>query len=308
VWNDGRSAIASRTAIAFMLSAVMALVCRDARAAPASCAQYPIPWQPATGTQATAQATLSTMSPGATMTWNASEGTLSGVAQLNTPLTGCSDGQDVNEQVADLLAEYPALFQLDLSEWRIPEFYDCKYVDDALLAMPRERLAGQLVAQDLFAYWLRRIDGVVWLTAVNGTYLPVLDAATGQRMASCATLTRSAAVTRARSTRLTATTYSQCSRTGSVRYTPRSNDTFSFLGDPAWTWQPDSGQVLLTGQRTLRVIVNPKNYTSALLSSDARCPVADGDGSQYTVGFDLVFDVHTGAILSVKPGLDCTVC
>ena len=58
----------------------MALVCRDARAAPASCAQYPVPWQPAAGAQATAQATLSTISPGATMTWNASEGTLAGVA------------------------------------------------------------------------------------------------------------------------------------------------------------------------------------------------------------------------------------
>jgi hypothetical protein len=287
---------------------MMALVCRDARAAPASCAQYPVPWQPAAGTQATAQATLSTMSPGATMTWNASEGTLSGVVQLNVPLTGCSDGQDVNAQVAAVLAEYPALFQLDLREWRIPEFYDCKYVDDALLNMPRESLAGQPVAQDLFAYWLRRIGGVVTLTGVNGTYLPVLDVATGNRMASCSTLTQSAAVTKARSTRLTATTYSQCSRTGSVRYTPRSNDAFSFLGDASWTWQADSGRVLLSGQRTLRVIINPKNYTSALLSSDARCPVVDGDGSQYTVGFDIVFDVHTGAILSVKPGLDCTVC
>jgi hypothetical protein len=308
VWNDRRSAVASRTAIVFTLSAMMALVCRDARAAPASCAQYPIPWQPPAGAQTTAQVTLSTMSPGATMTWNASEGTLSGVVQLDVPLTSCSDGQDVNALVAGVLAEYPALFQLDLREWRMPEFYDCRYVDDALLSMPRESLAGQPVAQDLFAYWLRRINGVVTLTAVNGTYLPVLDAATGHRMASCTTLTQSAAVTRARSTRLTATTYSQCSRTGSVRYTPRSNDTFSFLDDPTWSWQADGGRVLLTGQRTLRVIVNPKNYSSALLSSDARCPLPDGDGSQYSVGFDIVFEVHTGAILSVKPGLDCTVC
>lgn len=47
---------------------------------------------------------------------------------------------------------------------------------------------------------------------------------------------------------------------------------------------------------------------AALLSSDARCPVVNGDGQQFTVGFDIVFDVHTGAILSVKPGIDCTVC
>lgn len=286
----------------------MALVCRDARAAPASCAQYPVPWQPAAGAQAAAQSELSTISPGATMTWSAAEGTLAGVSQLDVPLTGCSDGQDVNAQVASVLAAHPALFELDLSEWQLPPFYDCKFVDDATLNMPRRQLAGQPVAQDVFAYWLRRVNGVVTLTAVNGTYLPVLDAATGDTMAACTTLTQSAAVTRARSTQLTATTYAQCSRTGSVRYTPRSNDSFSFLGDATWSWQEDSSRVLLTGQRTLRVIVNPANYTSALLSSDARCPAPDGDGSQYTVGFDIVFDVHTGAVLSVKPGLDCIVC
>jgi hypothetical protein len=309
VRDDRRTVVASRTAILCTWSVAVALAaCRDAGAATASCAQYPIPWQPAAGAQAAAQSELSTMSPGATLTWNASEGTLSSVAQLATPLTGCSDGQDANAQVASLLAAHPALFQLDVSEWQIPPFYDCKFVDDATLSMPRRQLAGKPVARDVFAYWLRRVNGVVQLAAVNGTYLPVLDAATGDTMTSCTTLTESAATTRARSTRLTATVYSQCARTGSVNYTPRSNDTFGFLGDAAWTWQEDTGRVLLTGQRTLRVIVNPANYNSALLSSDARCPVPEGDGSQYTVGFDLVFDVHTGEILSVKPGLDCTVC
>jgi hypothetical protein len=301
--------VASRTAILCASSIVVALgACRDADAATASCAQYPIPWQPAAGAQAAAQSELSAMSSGATLSWNASEGTLSSVIQLATPLTGCSDGQDVNAQVAGVLAAHPALFQLDVSEWQLPPFYDCKFVDDATLSMPRRQLAGKPVARDVFAYWLRRVDGVVQLAAVNATYLPVLDAATGDTMTSCTTLTESAAATRARSTPLTATVYSQCNRTGSVNYTPRSNDTIGFLGDAAWSWQEDSGRVLLTGQRTLRVIVHPANYTSALLSSDARCPVPDGDGSQYTVGFDLVLDVHTGEILSVKPGLDCTVC
>jgi len=315
LWSDGvvrsdrRTVVVSRTAILCTLSIAVALAgCRDADAATASCAQYPIPWHPAAGSQAAAQSELSTMSPGATLTWNASEGTLSSVLQLATPLTGCSDGQDVNAQVAGMIAAHPALFQIDLSEWQLPPFYDCEFVDDATLNMPRRQLAGKPVAQDVFAYWLRRVNGVVQLAAVNGTYLPVLDAATGDAMTSCTTLTESAATTRARSTRLTATVYSQCARTGSVNYTPRSNDTFGFLGDAAWTWQEDPGRVLLTGQRTLRVIVNPANYNSALLSSDARCPVPEGDGSQYTVGFDLVFDVHTGEILSVKPGLDCTVC
>lgn len=62
----------------------------------------------------------------------------------------------------------------------------------------------------------------------------------------------------------------------------------------------------MTGQRTLRVTVNPANYTSALMSSSARCPGPGGNGS--TIGFDITFDVHTGAVISVKPGLDCVVC
>jgi hypothetical protein len=309
VRNHRGGVVASRTAILFALSAIAALAaCRDAGAATASCAQYPIAWQPPAGSQAAAQSELSTVSPGATLSWSPSEGTLSSVIQLDMPLTGCSDGQDANAQVAGVLAAHPALFQLDVSEWQLPPFYDCKFVDDATLNMPRRRLAGQPVTRDVFAYWLRRVNGVVRLAAVNGTYLPVLDAATGSAMTSCATLAESDAVTRARRTRLTAAVYSQCSPTGSVSYTPRSNDTLAFLGDATWSWQDDSGRVLLTGQRTLRVIVNPANYSSALLSSDARCPVPDGDGSEFTVGFDLVFDVHTGALLSVKPGLDCTVC
>jgi hypothetical protein len=38
------------------------------------------------------------------------------------------------------------------------------------------------------------------------------------------------------------------------------------------------------------------------------CPAPDGDGDQSVIGFDITFDVHTGAILNVKPGLDCVVC
>ena len=174
--------------------------------------------------------------------------------------------------------------------------------------MPRQHLAGSLVQRDVFAYRLRRINGVVQLAAVNGTYLPVLESATGDRMAACNTLTSSAATATARGTPLSATVYSQCSRTGTVTYTPRANDHFSFVSGAAWSWQEDSGRVLLTGERTLRVVVDAANYNAALLASDARCPVPDGGGSQFTVGFDIAFDVYSGAILHVKPGLDCSVC
>ena len=280
---------------------------RNAKAATASCPQYPIPWQPASGAQSAAQSELTAMSPGATMSWNGNTGTLTSISQLALPLDGCTDGQDVGAQVAGVLAAHPALFQIDLAEWGSLEPYDCRYVNDDTLTMPRQRLAGWPVARDIFTYWLRRVNGVVQLSAVNGFYLPVLDSATGNTMSACNTLTQSAATTQALAAHLTAGVYSQCNRTGTVTYTPRSSDTIGFASDPTWTWSEGSGQVQLTGQRTLRVILDPANYNSALLSSDARCPAA-GDPSQFTIGFDLVFDIHTGELLSVKPGIDCTVC
>lgn len=242
------------------------------------------------------------------MSWDGNTGTLTSVSQLSIPLDHCTAGQDANAEVAGVLAAHPALFQIDLGEWASLEPYDCRYVDDATIGIPRQHLAGRPVARDLFTYWLRRVNGVVQLSAVNGVYLPVLDPAIGNSMAACNTLTQSAATTRARETQLSAGVYAQCDRTGTVTYTPRSNDTFAFVSEPTWTWQEGSGQIELAGQRTLRVIVNPANYNAALLSSDARCPTPNGDAGQYTVGFDIVFDIHTGAIVSVKPGLDCTVC
>ena len=291
-----------------MLTAIVAATAyRNASAATASCSQYPILWRPADGAQSAATSDLAAMSPGATMTWDHNTGTLTAVSQLAVPLDHCSDGQDVNTQVASVVSAHPALFQIDLAEWQSLAPYDCKYVNDEILTMPRQRLAGRPVARDIFAYWVRRVNGVVQLSAVNGVYLPVIGAGTGDSMAACNTLTESAAATRARATQVTATVYSQCNRTGTVKYTPQSSDAISFLTDATWTWQEGSGQVELTGERTLRVIVDPANYNAELLSSDARCPAADNP-SQFTIGFDIVFDVHTGAIVSVKPGLDCTVC
>jgi hypothetical protein len=229
------------------------------------------------------------------------------VLQLSTPF-GCTDGQDVNAQVFGVFAAHPALFQLDLTEWRTPEPFDCKYLGDfETLNIGRQLLAGRPVAKDVFSYSLKRVDGVVQLAGVNGTYLPIVGTATGNTMTACNSLAESTAAATARSTVLHAGVYSQCQTTGTVAYTPKTNDAIQFSSEAVWTWE-DTGQVVLTGQRTLRVIVAPANYTPELMSSDAHCPVPGGDGNQFTIGFDIVFDVHTGAIISVKPGIDCVVC
>jgi hypothetical protein len=307
VRNKPRTVVRSHIAPILALGILASLIaCRDAAAA-TTCEQYPIPWQPAEGGHATAQAELSTLSSDAKMTWNSNTGTLSSVLQLATTLRGCTDGQDVHAQVAAVLTAHPALFHFDPAEWRTPEPFDCRFLGDrATLTLGRRFLAGRPVARDIFTYSLQRVDGVVHLTSVNGTYLPIVGAPVGDTMAACNSLTESAAITTTRNTALRANVFSQCQPTGTVMYTPRANDTFGFAATESWTWQEDIGRSLLTGERTLRVIVNPANYTPQLLSSDARCPTPDGDG--FTVGFDVVLDVHSGAIVSVKPGLDCVVC
>lgn len=291
--------------LTFSLLASLA-ACSNAREAMPSCEPYPISWQPAHGAQAAAQAELASLSPGAKMTWNGNTGTLSSVSQLAIPLPGCTAGQDVSKQVLAVLAAHPALFQLDLTEWSKPEHSDCKNVDDAAtVSLRRRRLAGQPVMHDVFTYRVKRIDGVVQLIGVSGFYLPILGPKVGETMAACDSLTESAATATARKTPLEATIFSRCVMTGSIAYTPRANDVFSF--SPAeWIWKEDTGHVILTGQRILRVTVDPANYTPGLISSDASCPV--GDGNDIVIGFDVVFDAHTGAITSIRPGLGCITC
>jgi hypothetical protein len=302
--------IRARTVSIFTLGLLVSLAARrDAMATPARCDQYPVQWSPVDGAQTVAQAELASLSPGGNLVWNDTTGTLSLALSLALPLPDCVDGQDVSAPVFEAFAKHPALFQLDLTEWRIPEPLDCRFVGNGVsLSMGRHSLAGQPVARDVFVYSLSRIGGVVQLSSVNGTYLPIASAAIRDRMTACNNLTESTAATSARNTALKATVFSQCRRMGTVAYTPKPNDVFRLLSDQAWTWQEDAGQVLLNGQQTLRVIVNPANYTPELLASAARCPMPGGNGIDFSVGFDIILDVHTGAILSVKPGIDCIVC
>jgi hypothetical protein len=64
--------------------------------------------------------------------------------------------------------------------------------------------------------------------------------------------------------------------------------------------------VRLTATRTVRVTIAASNYTPDLLASDALCPVPRSE--EFTIGFDVTIDAHTGEIVFIKPGLDCFVC
>src|SRR5262245_38676331 len=124
-----------------VLAAVALTACRDARAAVVTCQEYPIPLRPADGALLAARSELAAMSPGAALDWNANTGTLRAVSQFAFPLDSCTDGHDVNEEVAGVLAAHPALFQIDLAEWQTLPPFDCQFVDDATLTIGRQRLS-----------------------------------------------------------------------------------------------------------------------------------------------------------------------
>jgi hypothetical protein len=278
------------------------------------CPAYPIPWPTDPGARDAAAAELATLSPTAVMTWNDARGALSNIAQLDVPLPGCTDGVDVNAEVRKFLADHPRLFQLDLDEWSTLPPFNCTFVPDgglpADLTMARLRLAGHDVRHDIFDVAVKKIDGVVHMTSVTATYLPVAPKALDRQLTECVALHRGGAAAAVQATALEAPVFQGeviCQPTGTVSYSLRPDDSLSLSRDE-WDWGEDASGVSLQATRTLRVTVDPRNDTPELLASGARCPVLDGPADAFTVGWDVLFDAHTGEILFVKPGLDCVVC
>jgi hypothetical protein len=273
------------------------------------CDEYPVPVPPGGSGEAAARAELATLSPTGQLTWSEPRGTLSTIFQLDVPLPACTDGADANAVVREVLSAHPVLFQLDFSEWRLPEPFGCQFVDDfSTITMGRRLLGGQPVARDIFSYTLRRSNGMVRLASTIATYLPPLPTEVAAAMASCNHLDANAAETTVRATTLHASTFAQCAPTGELDYQPAANDSYVLRDDLAWLWEETRSGATLSGMRTLRVTIDPSNYTPELLASDAKCPVLDGPGDEFTVGFDVLLDIETGVLLNVKPGLDCVVC
>src|SRR5262249_42793539 len=147
-------------------------------------------------TKAAATAELAALAPSATMTWNNATHTLSNINDLNLPIPDCDDDDDVNVPILALIAAHPALFQIDLSEWETPRPVKCKLTRSdvsSLIYIERKSLGGHPVAHDVFSYWFKRINGIVTLTSVYGTYLPAHLSNLKGAMTVCNTLTEAEA-------------------------------------------------------------------------------------------------------------------
>jgi hypothetical protein len=280
------------------------------------CATYPIPWDADPDADDAAAAELAGLSANATMEWNDNTGTFKTIFKLDQTLA-CPPGEDSGAKVLAVLAAHPKLFPLDLDEWLVPPPYNCEFVPKfgETLTMGRTKLANHTLGRDILAYTIKHVvdqndvptEDIV-LTSVIATFVPVGIPGLDQAMTQCSDVDEAAVIAAIRARTLTASTFDLCVPTGSVPYTPHENDRVAFLPGDTWTWGEGTGQVLLTGTRTVRVTLAPANYTPQLLLSDARCPVLDPDSEDFTVGFDITVDIHTGEILFVKPGLDCVVC
>jgi hypothetical protein len=175
--------------------------------------------------------------------------------------------------------------------------------------MGRAKLANHALGRDTLSYSFKRAGATIVVTAVVATYLPPMPADLDAAMTACNDITIGAAEAAVRSTPLLASTFDNCNFTGQTSYTIKDGDTVALLPGDTWTWSEAEGAVQLTATRTVRVTLAPANYQDRpdLLASDAKCPVPDSD-EDFTVGFDITMDAHTGEILFIKPGLDCSVC
>jgi hypothetical protein len=93
-----------------------------------------------------------------------------------------------------------------------------------------------------------------------------------------------------------------CVPNGTYRYTSRPTDQvrwdsgFGEANGPAWHFLAGRWRVL----RPAHLTVNPINYWTRVVESDARCGGV--------VGWELMIDVVTGELVESKPGLNCTTC
>jgi hypothetical protein len=237
--------------------------------------------------------------------WDSHTGTLAAVENLALPLPGCVAGVDSRAQIRTLLSAHPVLFQLDVSEWDRGPVFDCGLIDDRVhdFHMLRNRMAGHVTHQDVFAWQLRRVNGVVTLLAIFAEYLPVADPIVDDQLGACNLLTAQRAQEIIRATPLPTPLFTpQGLPRGLLLYQAQPNDHYVLDASARWHWEDplSDGHEVVFGERGVRVTIDPANYTADLVNSGARCPNTDDVVLQYYV----IFDVRTEAILSIHTALE----
>ena len=276
------------------------------------CDPYPILLEPSPAAQAAAEAELAIVSPGASITWNPEPGTFQTLGGLDVDLQGCSGTQNVFAALMPILANHPALFQLDLSEWVPSIARACGDVDSSSVdvRLNRASLGGQSVVGDFLTFnAVSNGQGQVSLASVFGSYLPVASTELASEMGACQSIDETAARGIALANSYEYLVFNQCAPMSMGTYVPNALDTVEIDTEVLWTWDevPSMGGVRLQATIAGRLIIHPANITPDLIQSDTNCPVP-GSATERIFGYELSFDAVTGEILAVKRGIGCTVC
>ncbi len=269
------------------------------------CAPYPYAIDVGASGEAAARAELAAISPGAVMSWSATRNTPATIFSASFTFE-CEPGKDAREQWFAYVAQHPALFRIDPSEWHAsPVPCEAVSTSGSWLNAGRATFAGQPVRADVFAWYWRAVPKGVRVEAVAGTWVPVAQYNDVVALGRCADLDVAGAEKTTRNTKLTYRTFNYCAPTGDYTYGAAKADVFSTAAGAVLEWSEDSGKVLVQKTHGAKLVLDPSSWTPELISSDANCPLPGGTPN---IGFELVFDAVTGRLLQQKPGVGCIVC
>lgn len=265
------------------------------------CAAYPLALPAdAPSAQADARADLASFAPSAQLTWSAARGTPTLVTGLDV-LLPCES--DVGEAVGEHLAQHPALYRFRPAEWRTDALACAAVTEATYVRFERTTYGGVPFAKDVLNVRVEPAKGgALRILALVGAYLRPAPPLLASALAGCQKTASVDAAAIARATPFDYVRFDACLPMGSGTYLPQPTDDVRSTGALAvWTWD-ESPDVVLRAERSAEVRVAPANWTPALLSSDAYCPL------QATVGFALTVDAVSGRVTSQRAGLGCIVC
>ena len=279
----------------------------------ASCDPYPLSVQPAPGAREAAEAELTSLAPGAELTWNDARGAPEEITGLGLALTDCGEGEWALTHAWNLVADAPSLFRLDGAEWEWTwsQGY-CTAIDEEYYGWAsRTHMGGQPTpySDQRVTFGFERRDGVLRLEWIRGEYLPVVDEALAEQLGACAGLDDEAAADSVRAESYPYTVFDGDPCAGSsATYEPSSDDVVEF-DEPVWKvrWEPgrawvsaaEAGDLVLRKTRAGTLQIDSSNYTPQLEDSDA-------NADSY-IGFNVEIDAVTGDRLYSEPfsPVDC---
>jgi hypothetical protein len=276
-----------------------------------SCSTYPLVWSAPANAQSDAESDVHSIAnpflARPLMIWSTPRGTFTSLSSVDYVFPNCASGTNVSASFFTLAASVPHLLPMTSSEWAPANDIQCQNVSTSswhTVVLHRQSLAGENEFHDFFSFNVLKTEAGVMVRSMSAEYVPIAPATIDQNMAACGNLTQNTAETTVFGSSFVYTILGPyCSYVSDDRYYPNLGavDTVTFVGNPFWEWADGTTSVSLRKMQRVNLEVNPLNVTQNLIESDAYC------GPNAPVGWELVLDAVTGALLQTKAGIGC-VC